>query len=87
MSSDKLQKQLDNLLVELEKHDIGEERKAQLAVLIADIEMRLKSDFPVADEESLVDEVDSFVTYFEAEHPSLSLSLKNIMMTLSNMGI
>jgi hypothetical protein len=87
MSSEKLRDQLEKLLTEIDQLKVAGERRAELEQLVADIEARLEPEIPVASEDSLVDQVDGLVTRFEAEHPSLSVSLKNIMMTLSSMGI
>jgi hypothetical protein len=78
---------LDILLAEVDQLKVAGEKRAVLEELVAAIELRLQSEpLPEADD-SLADQVDSLVLCFDAEHPSLGMALKNIMMTLTSMGI
>jgi hypothetical protein len=87
MSSEKLKKQLESLLTEIDELNVDGEKRAALEEVVAAIELRLTPEPELDSEDSLVDQVDSLVLRFDAEHPSLSTSLKNIMMTLASMGV
>ncbi|TVP88696.1 MAG: DUF4404 family protein [Pseudomonadaceae bacterium] len=92
MSAQRLKSQLESLqntLDEAESPLTDEERTAlqdvadslQARLLAAEAQEQLESD------PTLVDGVHLMVERFEAEHPSLTGTLRNIIQTLSNMGI
>lgn len=87
MPSDKLKKQLEKLMQEIDQLNVDGDKRAALEDVIVAIESRLAPEPALASDESLVDQVDSLALRFDVEHPDLSASLKNIMITLSSMGV
>lgn len=85
MNERELREQLRRLSAELEHLPDMSEHRQHLQRLIGDIEGRLGGD---PDEgESLLDQVETAVSMFEAEHPRLAAVLNNIMVTLTSMGV
>ena len=62
-----------------------EKRKA-LEALIAKFEMQLELE-PATQTPSISDDVNQAAIEFDAEHPVISGTLRNIMTTLANIGI
>lgn len=87
MSSDKLKKQLESLLQDIDQLNVESDKRAALEEVITAIESRLAPEPALSSDDSLVDQVDSLALRFDVEHPDLSASLKNIMITLSSMGV
>lgn len=84
MNEQHLREQLQRLAVELESLADGDEKRATINALIADIELQLNEG--VADD-SLVDQVESAVASFEVEHPRIAAILNSIVTTLGNIGV
>lgn len=87
MEQQQLREQLDQLAQEVEGLRASEAEKDRLASLIADIESQLDDSVSSEQPENLVDQVDSLVSAFEAEHPTVAGILNRIMVTLSSMGV
>lgn len=83
-----LQSQLAELRSQLAQDTpLTEEERAELQLIAQDIELRLANKGIVEQNDSLVDGVNLAVERFEVSHPSTAMTLRNIMQTLSNMGI
>lgn len=84
MNEQQLREQLQRLTTELEQLPVTADQRQHLQRLIDDIEAQLAGD---AESDSLVDQVETAVSLFEAEHPRLAGILNNIMVTLTSMGV
>ena len=84
MNEQQLREQLQRLTTELEQLPVSAEQRQHLQRLIDDIETQLAGE---TDSDSLVDQVETAVSLFEAEHPRLAGILNNIMVTLTSMGV
>lgn len=84
MNEQQLREQLQRLMTELEQLPVTADQRQHLQRLIDDIEAQLAGD---AESDSLVDQVETAVSLFEAEHPRLAGILNNIMVTLTSMGV
>ena len=84
MNEQPVREQLQRLSNELQALPIDGEKRAEIAALMADIELQLKKG--VADD-SLVDQVEVAVSNFEAEHPRIAAILSSIVTTLGNIGV
>ncbi len=84
MNEQHLREQLQRLSAELEALPLDTERRDAVTALIADIELQLNEG--VADD-SLVDQVETVMSSFEAEHPRIAGILNGIITTLGNIGI
>ena len=85
-------KRLTELLQELrdEIHDLAiadTASRENLYELTDRIQARLDDPDRAEQDEGLFEELDESIKYFEASHPTLTKTLNNIMMMLSNMGI
>lgn len=88
MPTQKLQSQLQQLRDQLSQTStLSETERASLQALAQDITTRLADGHPAKDQASLVDSLNLAVERFEAEHPSLTGTLRSIMQTLVNIGI
>lgn len=88
MSATDLQHQLEYLREQLaETPQLTEEELASLRALTQDIEVELARQVAAAPDASLVDGVNLAVERFDASHPTLSGTLRNIMQSLGSMGI
>ncbi len=87
MDQQQLREYLDQLTVAIEESHAPEEEKDQLENLIIDIERQLNQPMLQADSQSLADQVDSMISNFERDHPTVAGILNNIMVTLSSMGV
>ncbi len=65
---------------------LNEEQRAELELLIRDIELKLANE-DALNEGSLVDGVNLAVERFEVSHPTLAGTLRSIVQSLANMGI
>lgn len=83
-----LQSQLAELRSQLAQDTpLTEEERAELQLIAQDVELRMANQGIVEQNDSLVDGVNLAVERFEVSHPSTAMTLRNIMQTLSNMGI
>ncbi|MGQ7958078.1 DUF4404 family protein [Pseudomonas sp. SP16.1] len=83
-----LQQQLETLRDQLAQDPpLSEEERASLYVLTQEIEAQLARHAAAAPDATLVDGVHLAVERFEASHPTLAGTLRNIMQSLANMGI
>ncbi|MGQ7618851.1 DUF4404 family protein, partial [Streptococcus suis] len=62
------------------------EKREALEALIAKFEMQLELE-PATQTPSISDDVNQAAIEFDAEHPVISGTLRNIMTTLANIGI
>ncbi len=86
--SHELQRQLEHLRDQLaDSPPLSEEERATLYLLTQDIEAQLARQAAAAPDASLVDGVTLAVERFEADHPTLAGTLRNILQSLANMGI
>lgn len=79
-----LREQLQQLNAELDSLAVDAERREPIDRLIADIESQLDDGNT---DDSLVDQVESAVSAFEAEYPRVAGILNSIMTTLGNIGV
>jgi hypothetical protein len=83
-----LREYLDELNAAIDESHASSSDKDRLAELIAEIEMQLDDNLLEAgDPQTLADQVDVVVSSFEQEHPAVAGVLRNIMLTLSSMGV
>ncbi|NMZ04918.1 DUF4404 family protein [Pseudomonas proteolytica] len=84
---DQLQKQVDILREQLEKHpELPLEKREALEALIAKFEVQLQLE-PATQPPSIADDLGLAANSFELEHPAIAGILRNIVVTLGNMGI
>ncbi len=76
--------QLNNYLSDIE---VTELERLSLLALIKNIENQLIEQEAIEPPDTLSEQVDELATVFEAEHPTLTGVLKNIMVTLASMGV
>ena len=88
MPANRLQQQLQDLRDQLaEDPPLSAEERASLFLLVQEIEVQLARQAAAAPDATLVDGVNLAVERFEATHPTLAGTLRNIMQSLANMGI
>nr|WP_298141855.1 DUF4404 family protein [uncultured Pseudomonas sp.] len=88
MPTNRLQQQLEELRDQLaDDQPLSEEERASLYVLVQEIEAQLARHAATAPDANLIDGVNFAVERFEASHPTLAGTLRNIMQSLANMGI
>ncbi len=88
MPTNRLQQQLEELRDQLaDDQPLSEEERASLYLLVQEIEAQLARHAAAAPDATLVDGVNLAVERFEASHPTLAGTLRNIMQSLANMGI
>ena len=88
MPASTLQQQLQDLRDQLaEQPPLTEEERAELFVLTQEIELQLARQAAAAPDATLIDGVNLAVERFEASHPTLAGTLRNIVQSLANMGI
>ena len=88
MEQQKLKDYIEELSVYLGHMNASEQEKEGLKVLIENIQSQL--DVPASEAvhvETLADQVDELASVFEAEHPTLTAVLNNVMVTLTSMGV
>ena len=84
----KLQQQLQQLHNELAKNPpLNDEDRAALTTLLHDIEANLAATDASEGDESLVDGVNLAIERFEVSYPTVTVTLRNILQSLANMGI
>ncbi|MBF8781127.1 DUF4404 family protein [Pseudomonas fulva] len=87
MPARELQEQLDSLREQLEKNPpLSLEERDHLHALMQQIEAQLKLEEATQDN-NLADGVNLAVERFEAAHPDLTATLRNIATHLHSMGI
>ena len=87
MPARELQQQLDALREQLDQNaPLTEEEREHLNDLAKQIEAEIALE-KATNDSSLADNVNLAVERFEVEHPSLAVTLRNIVQTLGSMGI
>ena len=82
-----LQEQLNTLREQLDQNPpLNEEQREHLNDLAKQIEAEIALE-KATNDSSLADNVNLAVERFEVEHPSLAVTLRNIVQTLGSMGI
>lgn len=89
MPKDALQSQLSQLHQQLHQVTaLSTEEQAALQAVAHDIEALLANpDAASQQHDSLVDSINLAVEQFEVQHPTITLTLRNIMQGLVSMGI
>lgn len=87
MSREELDQSLDALRAEVAKLDESDSSKARLNSIITNVERHADDAIDDAEDESVVEQVQSHIEQFETEHPGVTGILNRIMVTLSNIGI
>lgn len=87
MDEKELRNHLDELNSAIETLHAPDQDKTKLHGLIEQIESQLPSPLAIGEAENLTDQVDGLVSRFETDHPAIAGILKNIMVTLSSMGV
>lgn len=83
-----LQQQLQELRNQLaHKPSLSDAERAELSALMQEIDQQLVLGVSNKPSASLTDGVNLAVERFEAEHPTLAATLRNIVQSLANMGI
>jgi len=87
MPAHELQAQLDTLREQLEQNPpLTEEERADLLTLMEQIQAEIAVETATQDN-NLADGVNLAVERFELEHPGIAGTLRNIVLTLGNIGI
>ncbi|MFL1513069.1 DUF4404 domain-containing protein [Pseudomonas prosekii] len=87
MPARELQEQLNTLREQLEQNPpLTEAEREDLHVLMQQIEAEIELETKTQDS-SLSDGVNLAVERFELEHPAIAGTLRNIVLTLGNIGI
>jgi hypothetical protein len=87
MPARELQEQLNTLREQLDQNPpLNEEQREHLNDLAKQIEAEIALE-KATNDSSLADNVNLAVERFEVEHPSLAVTLRNIVQTLGSMGI
>ena len=87
MQEQQLREHLEQLAEAVKAMEAPAEEKARLSSLIEDLEQQLGNPLLAEESQTLVDQVDSMVSSFEQQHPTISGILNNIMVTLTSMGV
>ena len=87
MERQQLREQLDQLNEAINASGASQDDKRRLGELINDIEQQIDEPLVAEESQSLADQVESMVSTFETEHPTVAAVLNNIMVTLSSMGV
>jgi hypothetical protein len=87
MPARELQEQLNTLREQLEQNPpLNEAERADLETLAQQIQSQIELE-SVTQDPSLADGVNLAVERFELEHPGIAGTLRNIVVTLGNIGI
>ncbi|MBC3948205.1 MULTISPECIES: DUF4404 family protein [Pseudomonas] len=87
MPARELQEQLNTLREQLEQNPpLNPEERADLETLAQQIQSQIELESATQDP-SLADGVNLAVERFELEHPGIAGTLRNIVVTLGNIGI
>ena len=82
-----LQEQLNTLREQLEQNPpLTQEEREHLNQLATQIQAQIDIE-KATNDSSLADSVNLAVERFEVEHPTLAVTLRNIVQTLGNIGI
>ena len=88
MPNEHLQQQLSHLRDTLsDDAPLDSEQRQFLAELCQELESTLEQHEKLSSESNLPDTINLAVERFEVEHPTLAAALRNIVQSLSNMGI
>ncbi len=82
-----LRKALEALREELGKLQVDSEEKTHLQGLVGDVERQLDDPEGAPDLADHIENLPKLIERFEVEHPRLTRTLNEIMITLGNMGI
>lgn len=84
---EKLQEQVNILREQLDQEPpLPPEKREALEALLAKFEVQLELE-PATQPPSIADEVNRAVEGFELDHPGIAGTLRNIVITLGNIGI
>lgn len=84
---EKLQEQVNILREQLEQEPpLPSEKREALEALLAKFEVQLELE-PATQAPSIADDVNRAVESFELDHPGIAGTLRNIVITLGNIGI
>ncbi len=84
---EKLQEQVNILREQLKQGpSLSAEKREALEALLAKFEVQRELE-PATQRPSIADDVNRVVEGFELEHPSIAGTLRNIVITLGNIGI
>ncbi|MGB3127543.1 MAG: DUF4404 family protein [Pseudomonas sp.] len=84
---EKLQEQVNILREQLNQEPpLPQEKREALEELIAKFEVQLELE-PATQSPSIADDVNRAVEGFELDHPGIAGTLRNIVLTLGNIGI
>ena len=87
MPAAELQQQLNELREQLDKNQtLSLEEREDIHALMQQIEARIRLE-PATNDNNLVDGVNLAVERFEVDHPRVAGTLRNIVLTLGNIGI
>jgi hypothetical protein len=87
MPARELQEQLNTLREQLEQNPpLNPDERADLEILAQQIQSQIELE-SVTQDASLADGVNLAVERFELEHPGIAGTLRNIVVTLGNIGI
>ena len=87
MPARELQEQLNTLREQLEQNPpLTQEEREHLNQLATQIQAQINIE-KATNDSSLADSVNLAVERFEVEHPTLAVTLRNIVQTLGNIGI
>ncbi|MCS3467435.1 hypothetical protein M2401_001156 [Pseudomonas sp. JUb42] len=87
MSARELQDQLNALSEQLDQNPpLSEEERQNLLTLMAQIKSEIELE-AATKESNLVDQVNLVIERLEVEHPAIAGALRNIVMTLGNIGV
>jgi hypothetical protein len=87
MSARELQDQLNALSEQLDQNPpLSEEERQNLQTLMAQIKSEIELE-AATKESNLVDQVNLVIERLEVEHPAIAGALRNIVMTLGNIGV
>lgn len=87
MEREQLREQLEQLHQAINASQASEADKSRLGNLIDDIEQQIEDPLQGQEPQGLADQVESMISSFEADHPTVAAILNNIMVTLSSMGV
>lgn len=85
MDEKQIYEQLEAVKRELAGSDLAEDSRAKVLGLIDRMEEQMHS--PEGERDSLADQFEVLATEFEVSHPTLTGVVKNLMLTLGNMGV
>ncbi len=87
MKAHQLREQLEKLAKEIDQLSVPDDKKSELHSLIDGIDAQYVQPGAVDEREDLNEQIDEAIARFEVEHPGVAGILRNILMTLSNIGV